>query len=304
MWPDVSPLPIVALLSVANPVDATAEELLNVFPSCARDFEPTSLQKSCNYTVSVFSFLPTLSPAEVVAAQQEDPTLAPLFSAVLPPDDVQSAATGYFLQDWMLLRKWMAHNEIRGGELVVQIVVPTKLREVVLDVAHGPVGGHLGVRKSYDRILRHFYWPLLKKDVSKFIKTCHVCQMTGKPNQSLKPAPLFPIPAVGQPFEHLLIDCVGPLPPSKSGSRFLLTVMCKNTCYSAAFPLRKITTKAVIRALSHFIAIFGIPQIIQSDWGTNFSSKMFAKILKQLRVQQSSACHHRARGRWNAFISH
>ncbi|KAI2657484.1 Retrovirus-related Pol polyprotein from transposon 17.6 [Labeo rohita] len=36
----------------------------------------------------------------------------PLFSAVLPSDDVQSAATGYFLQDGMLLRKWVSHSEI------------------------------------------------------------------------------------------------------------------------------------------------------------------------------------------------
>lgn len=100
----------------------------------------------------------------------------------------------------------------------MQIVVPTKLREVVLNVVHGPVAGHLGVKKTYDRILRHFYWPLLKKSVSKFIKTCYICQMTGKPNQSLKPAPLCPIRAIGQPFEYLLIDCVGPWPPSKSGN--------------------------------------------------------------------------------------
>lgn len=127
--------------------------------------------------------------------------------------------------------------------------------------------------------------------------------MTGKPNQSLKPALLCPIPAIGQPFEHLLIDCVGPLPPSKSGNKFLLTVMCQNTRYPAAFPLRKITTKAVVKALSQFIAIFGIPRIIQSDWGTNFTSKMFAEILKQLRVrhQQSSAYHPQSQGALERF---
>lgn len=38
----------------------------------------------------------------------------------------------------------MSQSEICGGELVVQIVVPTKLWGVVLDVVHGPVAGHLG----------------------------------------------------------------------------------------------------------------------------------------------------------------
>ncbi|KAI9523060.1 hypothetical protein NQZ68_031920, partial [Dissostichus eleginoides] len=30
-------------------------------------------------------------------------------------------------------------------------------------------------------------------DVSQYIRTCHVCQLTGKPNQKIKPAPLQPI---------------------------------------------------------------------------------------------------------------
>ena len=83
--------------------------------------------------------------------------------------------------------------------------------------------GHLGVKKTYCHILRYFFWPRLKRDVAAYIKTCHTCQVTGKPNQSIKPAPLCPIPAVGNPFEHLIIDCVGPLPKSKSGSEHLLT---------------------------------------------------------------------------------
>ncbi len=240
----MSPLPIVTSLSTVNPVDVTAEEFSNVFPSCAvtrsktkaanelvqGEFEEASLQKSIHYVVSGLSLLPTFSRAELIAAQQEDPTLSQLFSVVLSPDEVQSAATGYFLQEGMLLLKWMSQSEFAGGELVVQIVVPTKLREVVLDVAHGPFAGHLGVKKTYDPILRYFYWPLLKKK-KKFIKTCHVCQMTGKTNRSLKPAPLCPIPAMGQPFEHLLIDCVGPLPPQSQGAleRFhqtLKTLLC------------------------------------------------------------------------------
>ncbi len=101
------------------------------------------------------------------------------------------------------------------------------------------------------------------------IKTCHNCQLTGKPNQKIKPAPLFPIPAVSPPFEHLIIDCVGPLPRSKSGSIYLLTVMCASTRYPAAYPLHTITAKSVVKALTRFISVFGIPKIVQSDQGSN-----------------------------------
>lgn len=77
--------------------------------------------------------------------------------------------------------------------------------------------------------------------------------MTGKPNYTLKRAPLCQIPPVEQPFEHLLIDCDGLLPPSKSGNKYFLAVMCQSTRYPATYVMHKITTRSVVKALSQFI---------------------------------------------------
>lgn len=113
------------------------------------------------------------------------------------------------------------------------------------------------VHKTYLHILKHFFWPHVKKDVASYIKSCHVCQ---------------PIPALNKPSEYFVIDCEGPLPASKSGCKYLLTVMCQSMQYPASYPLHSITTKAVVKALSQFISVFGIPKIVQSDCGSNFSS--------------------------------
>ena len=40
-----------------------------------------------------------------------------------------------------------------------------------------------------------------------------------KPQPSLKPTPLIPIPAFDEPFSRVLVDCVGPLPKTRSGSQ-------------------------------------------------------------------------------------
>uniref|UniRef100_A0A9J8CPB7 Gypsy retrotransposon integrase-like protein 1 n=1 Tax=Cyprinus carpio carpio TaxID=630221 RepID=A0A9J8CPB7_CYPCA len=80
---------------------------------------------------------------------------------------------------------------------VLQVVVPEKYRNLVLKTAHGEMTGHYGVKKTYSHLLQHFYWPRIKCDVAKFIKECHICQIAGKPNVSIKPAPLHPIPSVG-----------------------------------------------------------------------------------------------------------
>ena len=54
--------------------------------------------------------------------------------------------------------------------------------------------------------------------------------MVGKPNQITQPdntkAHLQPIPAIDEPFNRIIIDCVGPLPKTKSGHEYLLTIMC------------------------------------------------------------------------------
>ena len=71
------------------------------------------------------------------------------------------------------------------------------------------MAGHLGVRKTHDRILNHFWWPTLRKDVSEYCRSCHTCQVVGKPNQKIPAAPLKPIPAFDEPFSRVIVDCVG-----------------------------------------------------------------------------------------------
>ena len=108
--------------------------------------------------------------------------------------------------------------------------------------------GHSGVRKTCDRTMHHIYWPRLRRDVAEYIKTCHICQMTGKPNQVIKPALLQPIPVEAGPFDHLQLD--RQLPTSTSGSRYFLTIMCQVTHYPVTYPLRSITTRSIVKALS------------------------------------------------------
>lgn len=68
--------------------------------------------------------------------------------------------------------------------------------------------------------------------MSAFIKTYHTCQLTGKRNQTVSPAPLCPIPALDQLFEYFIMDCVDLLPTSKYGNQYFLILMCQATRYS------------------------------------------------------------------------
>lgn len=309
VWAEGPPPPVV---SSSPTVTEYPDEIARCFPeafvACAVTRAGSRAQEESEEDVSEVDFvvvpdsLLSVSRSELGVEQKADVSLSRFFEAVLSTEDGKSTTGGYLLQGELLVRKWLSHGEDFIGEPVFQVVVPVKFREEVLRTAHNQLG-HLGVRKTYNYILRYFFWPLLKKDVSGYIRSCHTCQMTGKPNQKVKPAPLSPIPAVGQAFDYLIIDCVGPLPRSKAGSNYLLTVMCQSTRYPAAYPLRSITTKSVVKALTRFMSIFGIPRVIQSDQGSNFSSHLFAQVVKQLRVQhkQSSAYHAQSQGALERF---
>ncbi|XP_037615670.1 uncharacterized protein LOC119482245 [Sebastes umbrosus] len=161
----------------------------------------------------------------------------------------------------------------------------------------------MGVTKTYNRVLRHFFWPGLKSDVVRYCRTCHVCQVSGKPNQVIAPAPLNPIPVMGEPFGKVIVDCVGPLPKTKSGNQFLVTIMCSSTRFPEAIPLRKITAPVVTKALVKFFTVFGLPREIQTDQGTNFKSRVFAQALKALGIKHvtSSAYHPESKGALERF---
>lgn len=242
---------------------------------------------------------------KVVSAQTADLTLQKCFLAAVSIEEAQKKKSAYFVEDGLLMRKWCSDvTDNSEWSVVYQVVIPSCYRQQVLSLAHDhDLSGHLGIKKTYNRILRHFFWPRLKTDVAHFCRTCHTCQITGKPNQVIPPAPLVPIPAVGEPFEHVIVDCVGPLPRTKNGNQFLLTIMCSATRFPEAIPLRKITAPVVIKALVKFFSMFGLPKVVQSDQGTNFLSKLFSQVLTTLNISHrvASAYHPESQGALERF---
>jgi len=126
-------------------------------------------------------------------------------------------------------------------------VVPQKYHNAILYLAHDiPMAGHLGVNKRHRRVLNHLG---ISRDVKKFCNSCHTCQVVGKANQKPKVVPLKPIPIAKEPFSHVIIDCVGPLPKTKKGNQYLLTITCSSTRFPEAIPLRNIKTPQIVKAL-------------------------------------------------------
>lgn len=133
---------------------------------------------------------------------------------------------------------------------VRQILAPGPIRHDLLRLAHDtPLVGHEGIRKTSPLVTKHFYWPKIQMNVARYCNAFTTCQKVGKRNRPIPKAPLCPVPAASESFSKVLIDCVGPLPPTKVGCKFLLTFMCLSTRLPEAIPLRIIRAKNVVKAL-------------------------------------------------------
>ncbi|XP_076030368.1 uncharacterized protein LOC143018665 [Oratosquilla oratoria] len=288
-----------------NPTDELEREQPNLFPSCAVTRSQKLKDTPTHSPLPPPSAIPQIfTEQSLLEAQQNDTTLTPLHSKVVPKEDILHPPSFYY-HDNILMRLYrppQLSDDDTWAECH-QIVLPTSLRTPIMEVAHQGLSGHLGIRKTYLRLLNEFYWPGMKKDVAEFVKNCHPCQIVGKPNETIPPYPLQPIKVPFEPFSKLIIDIVGPLPKTKKGNQYILTTLCPTTRYPDAFPLKNISAKTVANTLTNLFTTFGIPEEIQSDRGSNFTSVLFAEVLKLLGIKQtlSTAYHPQSQGALERF---
>ena len=234
---------------------------------------------------------------ELAVLQGADPKIKRIIDGVEAGTKLEDR---FVMKNGILMKKLFSQTEPLPDRVEsFQVVIPEKYRPKILELAHDDkFSGHMGVAKTLDRVRRNFYWPGMKADISKFCKTCHTCQVIGKPNEVIPKAPLKPIPSLGEPLENIIIDVVGPLPKSKQGSEYILTIIDRTTRYPEGIPLKRITTRVIVKHLIKFFSRFGMPKTVQSDQGQNFVSKEMQKQLKSLGIQHfiSTPYHPESQG--------
>ncbi|XP_064113196.1 LOW QUALITY PROTEIN: uncharacterized protein LOC135219913 [Macrobrachium nipponense] len=225
----------------------------SVNPSCVVTRSQKSSSDESKVTSVNFEAQNVMSRDNLIEAQKHDNTLSKLHDQAVSRSEINKSPCFYFESD-MLMRFYRPpkkSSEDTWSEKR-QIVLPLSVRNSVMEIAHDAYGGHLGVHKTYCQILNCFFWPNMKKDVAKFVRTCHVCQISGKPNQVIPKAPLQPILVPDEPFSKIIIDNVGPLPKTKKSNQYLLTIICPTTRYPIAIPLRNICAKNIANSLLSF----------------------------------------------------
>lgn len=185
------------------------------------------------------------------------------------------------------------NGEPRAEASSWRLWIPQTLARAVIEHAHNPpMASHPGIGKTVEKIKRYFFWPKMAPQIVEFVKQCTVCHETKAPNVTLRPRMGEQVD-VQRPWQRLYIDLLGPYPRSKAGNTTLLIVLDQFSKFVLLKPLRKASTTDIIRFLKNEVFhMFGVPESIWSDNGSQFISRDFKDLMTCYGVDHIRTATH------------
>ena len=137
---------------------------------------------------------PVLSRTAPIEEQKTDPEVRRLRQTAMSEVEANDVPESFYLRDDVLMRKW--HNPRSPTSdvwsVVHQVVLPLCFRPEVLHLPHEvTMAGDAGIRRTRSRIMAHFWWPRLYKDVAQFVIHAMYVKLWGNPSQLSNQHPLF-----------------------------------------------------------------------------------------------------------------
>jgi hypothetical protein len=108
------------------------------------------------------------------------------------------------------------------------------------------VAGHFGVGKTVTMLQKHFYWPKLRQEVSKYIRSCTACAIA-KP-ATKKQGIYTPLPTSDRPWKSISMVYMSGLPSTKRGNDWVFLVVDRFSKMAILAACKKsITTEATAK---------------------------------------------------------
>jgi hypothetical protein len=173
-------------------------------------------------------------------------------------------------------------------------LVPAQMGEALFQSLHSI--HHPGMQATRRLIMAQFCWPQMAKSITLMARACLFCQR-GKVHRHVQLQPAA-IPVPHRCFAHIHVHLVGWLPPSR-GHTNLFTVIERTSRWPEAIPLSSVTAANCAKALfAGWISHFGVPAIITSDRGAQFTCALWAAFSNLLNISHSptTAYHSQSNG--------
>ena len=162
----------------------------------------------------------------------------------------------------------------------MRIVVPPSVRSDMLKQIHE---SHLGINKCKQRARETLFWPGMSQQVQNMVEDCPTCN-TYQNQQHKEPMKPSKIPDL--PWSEVGSDIF-----DWKGDSYLLTV----DYYSKFIEVDKLTDQSsntTIEVLKSQISRHGIPVVLRSDNGPQFSSSEFDNFCRDYQIQHKTSSPH------------
>ena len=230
--------------------------------------EDDSLQDDAElFVTTIVSSLPASKGrlVEYQKAQQEDPTLT------LVKDYCNKGWPAKETVEPDVKPYWTVQNSLTlGNDLLLynnRIVVPLALRKETIKKIHE---GHQGIERCRQRALTSVWWPGVSEQVTQYVQQCPECCRENRP----KKQPLLYTPLPDYPWQVVGTDLL-----ELRGKHYLLVVDYFSR-YPEIIKMTSTTSASTIAALKAIFSRHGIPEVVRSDNGPQYSSQEFAKFSK------------------------
>ena len=223
-------------------------------------------------------------------------------------DTVKEKPSGHdrmFLDDEGILRVKYNGGKITkkypfGKREMNRVVFPKSLCEEACTVCHdSPLAGHMGIRRTWQRVRDTFWWEDMKADVTDYVNNCERCGVNKHSTQKGE-APIQKTDIPVTALDKLQVDFVGPFGVSEAHEyRYALQIQDVLSRYVVFVPtIRNDAETAATTVFDEWVCKFGFPLMIQSDQGRHFTGQVFRRMcqLNGMDHVMGSAGHAQSQG--------
>ena len=176
---------------------------------------------------------------------------------------------------------WTYRDELsHAGDLLMKgdrILIPSSLRKEMMKKLHN---SHLGMEKMKQRARQTIFWPGISKEIEDAVSQCAACQEYQNQNPReemvMSDIPDYPWQIVGTDLFHW------------DGNDYLLLVdyYSRFTEVECLYSLKSCT---VINKMKMIFSRYGIPEIVRSDNGTQYTSREFEEFSKSWQFEHTTS---------------
>ena len=173
---------------------------------------------------------------------------------------------------------------VRGS----RIVIPGTLRADILERIHD---GHQGLSKCRDRANAAVWWPGISSQLKHKVLSCQSCCELRRAQQK---EPLISTPLPDRPWQRIALDLC------EHNKQNYLIISDYYSRYIEILHMKTTTSAHVSLKLKAICARYGIPDVVVSDNGPQFTSTEFQDLARELDFEHVTSSPHNAQGNGHA----